>query len=134
MAQCCAWQKKKSRKSLNNFQENADFGQSPASLVLRVIISAEKSCLGKTDLTRLLDKLETFPTALNEAPSQPSQPQPSRNSQNCSWGSTGTLKVYLILPAKFSFFCERRRFLAILIHSTFLNLQDYEPNVSGVKF
>ena len=55
------------RCPMDNFRENADFGLSPASLVLLVIISAEKSSLRKIDLTRLLDELETFPTALNEA-------------------------------------------------------------------
>ena len=56
-----------SQKSLNYFQENADPGLSPVSLVLLLIISARKSSLGKTDLTQLLDELETFLIALNEA-------------------------------------------------------------------
>ena len=131
MAQCCAWQKKKSRKSLNNFQENADFGQSPASLVLRVIISAEKSCLGKTDLTRLLDKLETFPTALNEALFKGYKSKFSKLFLGVYRHSKG----YLILPAARFFSSRTTMFsLAILTHLTFLNLQDYEPNVTGVKF
>ena len=54
-------------KKFEIFREIADFGSKPASLVLLVIISAKKSSVGKTDLTRLLDELETFPIALNEA-------------------------------------------------------------------
>ena len=59
--------RKKIPKKFEKFWEIADFGSKPASLVLLVIISAKKSSVGKTDLTRLLDELETFPIALNEA-------------------------------------------------------------------
>ena len=80
-------------KKFENFRENADFGQSPASLVLLVIISAEKSSLGNTDLTRLLDVLETIPAALNEALFEGYKcPSKVKILKIVLGGSTGTLK------------------------------------------